>query len=45
MSHKGNQKQQTKGQKINPRQICWPKNRDFKTASAKKSRLRGTDNR
>ena len=36
MNHKGDQKQQTKGQKINPlRQICWSKNRDFETASSK----------
>ena len=36
MNHTGDQKQQTKGQKINtPRQICWSKNRDFETPSSK----------
>ena len=36
MNHKCDQKQQTKGQKINTlRQICWSKNRDFETASSK----------
>ena len=36
MNHTGDQKQQTKGQKINTqRQIYWSKNRDFETASSK----------
>ena len=42
MNHKGDQKQQTKGQKINtPRQICWSKNQDSETqTTAEKARLR-----
>ena len=36
MNHTGDQKHQTKGQKINtPRQTCWSKNRDSETASSK----------